>query len=40
MMDSAMFLFGLKLHRQEGHVRFYDADFLNTMSVKSPLFVD
>ena len=31
MMDSAMFIFGLKLHRQEDHVKFYDADFLNTI---------
>ena len=38
MMDTALFLFGLKMHRQEGHVKFYDADFLNTMQVSSPLF--
>lgn len=31
LMDTALFLFGLKLHNQEGHVKFYDADFLNTV---------
>ena len=35
MMDTALFLFGLKLHRMEGHVRFFDADFLNTLEVGS-----
>ena len=38
MMDTAMFLFGLKLHRQEGHIKFYDADFLNSLHVSSQLF--
>ena len=40
MMDTAMFLFGLKLHRQDDHVKFYDADFLNTIQVSSPLFYE
>ena len=31
MMDTALFLFGLKLHRQEENIKFYDADFLNTI---------
>lgn len=39
MMDTAMFLFGLKLHRQKGKVKFYDADFLNTLEVKADFFV-
>ena len=39
-MDTALFLFGLKLHKQEGHVKFYDADFLNTIQISSPLFYD
>ena len=33
-----MFLFGLKLHRQEGHIKFYDADFLNSLHVSSQSF--
>ena len=40
MMDTALFLFGLKLHRQDGHVRFHDADFLNTLYIQSDLFED
>ena len=40
MMDTALFLFGLKLHRQEGHVKFHDADFLNTLYIQSVLFED
>ena len=31
MMDTALFLFGMKLYRQEGSVEFYDADFANTL---------
>jgi len=37
-MDTALFLFGLKMHRQENHVKFFDADFLNFIKVKSELF--
>ena len=40
MMDTALFLFGLKLHRQEDHIKFYDADFLNTIQISSTLFYD
>ena len=25
MMDTALFLFGMKLHRQEGSIEFFDA---------------
>lgn len=40
MMDTALFLFGMKLHRQIGSVEFYDADFCNTLTITSPYFVD
>lgn len=40
MMDTALFLFGLKLHQQEGHIQFYDADFLNTIQVSSAHFLN
>lgn len=33
-----MFLFGIKLHREPGSVEFYDADFSNTLDVKSQAF--
>lgn len=39
-MDTSLFLFGLKLHRQEDHVKFYDADFLNVIQISSTLFYD
>ena len=35
MMDTALFLFGVKLHNQQGQVQFHDADFLNTLQVSS-----
>jgi hypothetical protein len=38
MMDTALFLFGMKLYRQEGSVEFFDADFANTLQVSSQLF--
>lgn len=37
-MDTALFLFGMKLHRMNGNVNFYDADFANTLTIKCPLF--
>ena len=40
MMDSPMFLFGLKLYQMEGHVQFYDADFLNTLTISSEVFIE
>ena len=40
MMDTALFLFGLKLHKQVGSVEFFDADFSNTIIVKTPYFID
>ena len=40
MMDTSLFLFGLKLHRQVGVVSFVDADFANTISITSKVFED
>ena len=40
MMDTALFLFGMKLHRQEGSIEFFDADFSNTITVNSNYFND
>ena len=40
MMDTALFLFGMKLHRQEDNVKFYDTDFLNTLQVFSTIFYE
>lgn len=39
-MDTALFLFGMKLHRQERSIEFFDADFSNTLSVRSQIFDD
>ena len=38
MMDHPLFLFGLKLHEMPGAVEFFDADFCNTLVIKSDLF--
>ena len=38
MMDEPLFLFGMKLHDMPGSVEFYDADFCNTLVLKSDLF--
>jgi hypothetical protein len=38
MMDHPLFLFGLKLHGMQGAVEFFDADFCNTLVIKSDLF--
>lgn len=35
MMSTPLFLFGMKLHRQEGYMEFFDADFCNTVLVSS-----
>ena len=35
MMNTPLFLFGMKLFRQTGHMEFFDADFCNTIVVKS-----
>ena len=40
MMDTALFLFGMKLHRQHGNIEFFDADFSNTIIVNTPYFID
>jgi len=38
MMDTSLFLFGIKLHREPGSVEFFDADFSNTLDIKSIAF--
>lgn len=38
MMDHPLFLFGMKLHGMQGAVEFFDADFCNTLVIKSDLF--
>lgn len=38
MMDHPLFLFGLKMHDMPGAVEFFDADFCNTLVIKSDLF--
>jgi len=38
MMDHPLFLFGLKLYDMPGAVEFFDADFCNTLVVKSDQF--
>lgn len=38
MMDTALYLFGMKLYRQEGSIEFFDADFMNTIKIKSKDF--
>jgi hypothetical protein len=38
MMDHPLFLFGLKLYEMPQAVEFFDADFCNTLVVKSDLF--
>jgi hypothetical protein len=40
MMRTPLFLFGMKLHRQEGHMEFFDADLCNTVLVSSDALVD
>lgn len=40
MMNTPLFLFGMKLYRQEGHLEFFDADFCNTILVRSEQLVD
>ena len=37
-MDHPLFLFGMKLHGMQGAVEFFDADFCNTLVIKSDLF--
>jgi hypothetical protein len=38
MMDHPLFLFGLKMHDMQGAVEFFDADFCNTLVIRSDLF--
>lgn len=40
MMSTPLFLFGMKLFRQQGFVEFFDADFCNTILVTSKAFTD
>ena len=37
-MDTALFLFGMKLHRMSENINFYDADFANTLQIRCALF--
>jgi hypothetical protein len=37
-MNTALFLFGMKLHRQVDSIEFYDADFATTLSIKCDYF--
>lgn len=37
-MDTALFLFGMKLHRMSENINFFDADFANTLQIKCALF--
>lgn len=39
-MNTPLFLFGMKLFHQIGHMEFFDADFCNTVLVKSDQLVD
>lgn len=39
-MNTALFLFGMKLHKQQGSIEFFDADFSNTLVVSSNYFTD
>ena len=38
MMDHPLYLFGMKLHEMPDSVEFFDADFCNTLVVKSEQF--
>lgn len=40
MMDTALFLFGMKLHRHQYSIEFFDADFANTLLIQSNSFTD
>lgn len=40
VMDHPMYLFGLKLYDMPNSVEFFDADFCNTLVIKSDLFED
>lgn len=38
MMNSALFLFGMRLYQMKGNLSFFDSDFLNTIMISSPIF--
>ena len=40
LMNTPLFLFGMKLHQQKDHIKFFDADFCNTITVESNDFLD
>jgi hypothetical protein len=40
MMDTPLFLFGMKMQKQFGNIEFFDADFSNTILVSSMGFID
>ncbi len=39
-MNTPLFLFGMKLFQQKDHIKFFDADFCNTITVESRDFTD
>jgi hypothetical protein len=40
MINTPLFLFGMKLFHQTGHMEFFDADFCNTIMVRSDKLTD
>jgi hypothetical protein len=38
MMNSPLFLFGMKLFRQTGHMEFFDSEFCTTVLISSDIF--
>ena len=40
MMNTPLFLFGMKLYRQIGTMEFFDAEFCNTIMLKTDAVVD
>jgi hypothetical protein len=40
MMNTQLFLFGMKLHRQHGSLEFFDADLCNNLQVSADVFID
>lgn len=40
MMNTPLFLFGMKLYKQLGYMEFFDADFCTSLFIKCPLFDD
>lgn len=40
MMNTSLFLFGMKLHKQQYNIEFFDADFCNTLLISCDGFTD